>query len=351
MARRAAPPRLGPFERALLAAFAGLTILSWFLEARIAALEPRVHPYQGALLVLVFASLGILGAGYLWRDPRAHLLRVAGWVLFALYWPTQAPHYLNSEQLVNSYFSLVGPLALFYVAGHEWRSYKWDEEPPALRWAAGTAFVSATTYFVIYRIPAVTDALIHWTAEQTAWMLGWLFHVPATVGEGQHILINGSEYSVTIILACTAIQSIMIFVGAIWCLESSPRAARWRGYAYTVPVIYLLNLFRNAGIVYGYKVMDFPGWWKSAWAVVGVAVGEVDTRARFDFMHGVLGQLGSLLALIVIAIAVFRTLPELHGNILDLFELPRRRDPGHFDRRPPLPPPDEHPAAASGAGK
>jgi hypothetical protein len=54
----------------------------------------------------------------------------------------------------------------------------------------------------------------------------------------------------------------------------------------------------------------------------------------FEFMHSWVGKGGSLLALVLIALVVFRTLPEMHDNILDLFDLPKRRKPGFFQRPP-----------------
>ena len=44
-------------------------------------------------------------------------------------------------------------------------------------------------------------------------------------------------------------------------------------------------------------------------------------------MHNVIGKAGSLIALIVLAFIVFDLLPELHDNIMDLFNLPKRRGP------------------------
>ncbi|MGQ0534524.1 MAG: archaeosortase A [Methanobacteriota archaeon] len=298
--------------------------------------------FQPFLLGMAFLSLALLGYGYAIRGAKKHGFRILGWVLFAAYWPFQAPHFFAIDDPVNGYFTLFGPLFLLYVAYHEWLSLRWREDPRALRWIAGTTFIAATTYFLLYEIPVMTKALIHWTALQTVWMLGWLFGTPARVVDGEDIYLTalgGDTYSVTIILACTAIQSIMIFVGAIATLSASPRAARFRAYVYTVPVIYFLNLFRNSGIVYGYRIYDFPAWFSSSWDTLlgrtGFHVGGVGTAERFDFMHSALGKGGSLVALILIALAVFRTLPELHNNILDIFDLPRRRRRGFFDRKPP----------------
>ncbi|HVL48593.1 MAG TPA: archaeosortase A [Candidatus Thermoplasmatota archaeon] len=319
---------------------------------------------ESGLLLMVFVGLGLLAAGFFVKDPRKHLLRIAGWALFAIYWPFQAPHFFNDADPVNGYFALAAPLFLGYIAWHEWKSYQWKEDPHAMRWLTGTSVVAAASYFVIYRIPEATEALIRFTAGQTSWMLAFLFGVESSIqpsifeaGSWDVFLTGGGteEYAVTIILACTAIQSIMIFVGAIASLERSPRRNRLLAYAITVPVIYFLNLFRNSGIVFAYKVWDFPAWFKGGWDAIGqpisclmgtcFPIGELGTQARFEFMHSVLGKGGSLVALIVIALGVFMLLPELHNNILDLFDLRKRNRKGFYDPPPP-PGPADPPASA-----
>ena len=299
--------------------------------------------WQPALLVMVFVALGLMGAGFVWKDRRSHLLRAAGWTLFALYWPFQAPEYFWPTQSsepdpINGWFTLLGPIFLVYVAWHEWKSYQWNEDPEALRWFTGASFVAAITYFIIYELPGAQAWLIYHTAVQSGWMLSTIFGVENVViqdaaGESHIYLNGGTEYAVTVILACTAIQSIMIFVGAIACLKADTRR-KWIGYAWTVPTIYVLNLFRNAGIVYGYKVLE--------WGMFGID--------PFEWMHSWVGKVGSLIAMVFIALAVFSTLPELHSNILDLFDLRKRKVAGFFNKPPPPPPAKSEPPAKPAEG-
>jgi len=282
---------------------------------------------------MVFIGLALMAAGFFWRDRRAHLVRAAGWTLFALYWPFQAAGFFAEADPVNGWFTLLGPIFLLWIANHELKSYRWHEDPAALKWFTGASFVSAGTYFLIYEIPAITKALIFTTAQQSAWLYNVLFFggaqrasvVQDSLGESHLYLSGGTEYAVTVVLACTAIQSIMIFVGAIACLRADQRR-KMLGFLYTVPTIYFLNLFRNAGIVYGYKDLN--------WGMFGIE--------SFEWMHSYVGKIGSLFAMVIIALAVFATLPELHGHILDLFELHKRRAKGFFDRKPPEKPPTAH---------
>lgn len=265
---------------------------------------------------MAFVGVGLLVAGFLVRTRVSHLLRAGGWLLFAAYWPFQAPNFFYGPEAdpINGYFTLFGPLFLLWIAWHEWRSWQWREDPPALRWFAGASAVAAATYFLVYQVQPVTNFVLHHTAIQSAWMLDWLFGVESLVvddpsGESHLFLNGGQEYAVTVVLACAAVQSIMIFVGAIACLDAD-RRRKWSAYLWTVPTIYILNLFRIAGITYGYKIRG--------WTLFGME--------SFETMHN-LGKVGSLAALIVIALGVFRTLPELHGHVLDLFDLRRRQRP------------------------
>lgn len=297
--------------------------------------------WQPYLLVLVFVALGLMGAGFLWKDRRAHLVRAAGWTLFAFYWPFQAPEFFwptetSEPDPINGWFTLLGPIFLLYVAYHEVKSYQWREDPAALRWFLGASAVAATTYFVIAEAPGVATWLMYETARESAWLYNTVFfggadrayvsfdgesHICLPAGAGYpSSRCPGASYAVTIILACTAVQSIMIFVGAIASLRADAKR-KWIGYAMTVPTVYVLNLFRNAGIVYGYIDLE--------WAMFGMD--------PFEWMHSYVGKIGSLLAMVAIALGLFAALPELHSNILDLFDLRKRRRRGFFDRPPPPP--------------
>lgn len=287
--------------------------------------------WQPALLVVAYAGIALLFAGFFSHGPRSALFRMWGWILFGAYWPFQAPTFFwgSEPDPINGYFCLLGPLFLWWIAYHERRSYEWKEDPPALRWFAGASAVSAATYFIVFGIPAVSNAIILTTAQQSNWLLKAIFGIPDSIvvqdvsGQAHIFLHGGTEYAVTVIAACTAVQSMMIFVGAIACLQAARNRKLW-GLLMTVPVVWVLNLFRNAGIVYGYKYLH--------WSAFGLD--------SFEWMHSYIGKIGSLVALVVIALGVFATLPELHGNILDLFDLRKRRAPGFFKKPPQVAPVD-----------
>jgi archaeosortase A (PGF-CTERM-specific) len=320
------------------------------------------------LLTGAFLGMALLGFGALWRDPRNHWPRIAGWMLFGLYWPFKAQGYFAAEDPFNGVLALAAPLLTGYIAYHEYLSWTWDEQPVALTWLAGAAFVAATTYFTLFEITVIQERVIYWTGVESSWLTDTLFGTnsyafnpkfeglnqtvidrttaadPNQDYVGTHICLDqgyhdsvesnfcgalgptGSTvgaaaagfpyYAVTIVFACTALQSVMIFVGAI-AFTKADTTRKLKAYAISVPTIYLLNLFRNAGIIYGYRVKN--------WTLFGLD--------SFTFMHSYVAKLGAIVALVAIALAVFRTLPELHENILDVLSLHRRER-----ARPPSPP-------------
>ncbi len=109
---------------------------------------------------------------------------------------------------------------------------------------------------------------------------------------------------VSIILACTAIQSIMLFVGLFAGTE-----AHWKKKLQMSlivgAVIYVLNLVRNTGIIWFYG----------------------QGLSSFWVMHNAIGKGGSLLAMIGIAFAVFRWFPEFFHSLSAVLDLPDRDGP------------------------
>ena len=60
---------------------------------------------------------------------------------------------------------------------------------------------------------------------------------------------------------------------------------------------------------------------------MGVIYGIEVLGYSFYFMHHVIGKIGSLLALIILAFFAFNILPELYDNIMGLVDLPKRKGP------------------------
>ena len=189
--------------------------------------------------------------------------------------------------------------------------------------------VAGGIYFFVERVPLLAGWLIHLVAEQSIWLLD-IFGIentlgPIDYGEGSKIYRSGSEHeevrvsiegdswknplapSVNIVLACTALQSMIIFVGGVICTKA-PLKRRFNAFLATVPPIYILNLIRNAVVIW----LTYEHVW------------GVDT---FFWAHAVYAKIGSLLALVVLAVAVFHFLPEMQDSILGVIDLPLREAP------------------------
>lgn len=299
------------------------------------------HPYDILSGTLLVVSLVLLGWGFFSRARSRHLVRAAGFGLFGFYWGSQAMRLYASEEgdFVNALFAMFGVFFFNYFAYHELVSYRRHEDPRALAWLTGTAFITTGVYFLTHKIQPVSQWLILRVSEQTEWLLhafgqdvvrdggfpeGSLIYYPDQFG--------GGFFPIQIILACTAIQSIMIFAGGILALRPprlgegvSGKASQFEklkptytsrrvwALLLTVPLIYVLNLFRNVIII----------WMSGQEEAVLFSTND----AAFWFAHNVIGKGGSLVAMIIIAFIVFQILPELYDSIIGLLDLKERRGP------------------------
>ena len=115
---------------------------------------------------------------------------------------------------------------------------------------------------------------------------------------------DGSYTGINIVLVCTALQSMIVFIGAISVLNIDAKR-KIRALILTVPTIHILNVFRNAGIIYLYDT--FPDW---QW--MGIRM--------FEFAHTYAARVVSLFAMFLMATIMFQMLPEFHKHILNLLE-------------------------------
>jgi len=116
---------------------------------------------------------------------------------------------------------------------------------------------------------------------------------------------DGSPISIIFILACSALQSMIVFVGAIVALDSVSWNRRIRGLIISIPTIFILNVFRNVGIVW--LTETYP-----SWSLLGINM--------FDFTHSYAAKFISLFAMFLMATVLFDLLPELHKNILKILD-------------------------------
>jgi len=82
-----------------------------------------------------------------------------------------------------------------------------------------------------------------------------------------------------------------------------------RVFLYTIPIIYVLNIFRNALIMYGH-------------------VNSVLGPNTFDIAHNYLSKILSLGVLVIMVFIVFELLPECREGIIGLVDLQYRKQKG-----------------------
>jgi len=291
----------------------GRVVLSFFLIPTIMLIFGYfLFPYPSSLLarqfsfVPLFLGLILLGIGFFFKGKNiASILKIIGWGLFAFFWATMPSFLYFSEggDVFNAAVCVIGVYVLIYMAYHEWLSLKRNEPASCLNWIAGGTFLAGIIYFTIENgiVPGLKDWLIETVAAHSVDLLH-LFGVNAS--RNQDLIIYNNT-PVTIIFACTAVQSMVLFVGMIGALSRVSIRRKALGLLVTVVPIYLLNLVRNAGVVF----------------MVGSGM------VSFEIAHNVIGKVGSLLALIVLLFVTFKVVPELYDEIIGIIDLPKRRGP------------------------
>lgn len=296
------------------------------------------------LRTLVFVSIAFLLFGWKQRTVEGHRAATIGWVLFGFYWLLTIPHFLDNGEPVNAAYCALGfPLFLF-LARQEHLSILWSRfpgeahpdvrDPPQLGFMAGGVAISALAYFLIDTIPEVAAFFVWTTAEGTAVFLTLMGYEASTGAVRYDEIVrvpvyHGDQGGISIVLACTAIQSIVIFLAAILVtrLKENPMSTlplgplgrllgfpagavaisrKWKGFLLTVPIILFLNIVRTAAVIY----LVYEG------------------HFEFDFAHNTLSRWGSMLVLIVLSYYLFDILPELYDTLAGI--------PGLIRRRPPL---------------
>ncbi|MFH1101453.1 MAG: archaeosortase A [Methanobacteriota archaeon] len=183
---------------------------------------PQPEPTILVTYSLLFLGLLLLGIGYLKKDNiTASKSKIAGWVLFSSFWATYPHHLYYSEggDIFNAAVCIIGVYVLFYLAYQEWLSIQKKEYPASLNWIAGGTFLAGIIYFTIDIgvFPQLKTTLIEIVASHSTMVLN-LFNLHAT---NQGSIIKYAGTTITIIFACTAIQSMVLFVGMIGALHTN----------------------------------------------------------------------------------------------------------------------------------
>jgi len=244
------------------------------------------------LLALLFGLIS-LELGWLLRsENRSHLFFSIGWLIFGIYWPSLIPGYLEIGDYVNALFCSLAIPFFLYISLNEIHLYSKRKRVKGMETIALGSFIAALTYFLIEYIEPIALFLKETSAREASAFASLLGI--STIVEGNFVL--GEHTTFEIILACTALQSIMIFVGFIVASQESRRKKIIAAttIAFT---IYLLNIVRNGGIIFLSEsgIMDF------------------------DTAHNLLGKTASLVAMFILALFVLSYLPALYDSFAEFF--------------------------------
>ena len=269
-----------------------------------------------------------------------------GWLLVGAYFGLSCPYYIEIKDPVLVLMTGFAPIAGIGLAYYEIKKtfnlgnlVELTGVPEHLIWLRGMIFLAGTPYLLVAQIPYLNRLAILFVAWQVVFFMRWTGSGDITLGEfvintsevpGNQVLwddwtgnkwwlleqlpengmfvqlisTDGSSIGINFVLACTALQSIIVFVGAILAVKSKFNL-KVRTLMIVVPLIHILNLFRNAGLIWLHT--NYPEW---EW--FGITI--------FDFGHSYASKVLSLFAMFLMAIVIFEIMPKLHSNVLKVID-------------------------------
>jgi archaeosortase A len=265
--------------------------------------------------IVLWLAVGLMiASSVIPRTLRVHkLVGGIGWGVFSIHWGYQPLHYVETLDYANVVLTFVFALFCLLMAYIMFREYR---EGPCLvknnrklmhsevsaqtrgdslaitSMLTSASALGALVYFPFANFSSLNTWIIGNVTSQVIWVLQY-FEIPASMKAWNMITLNG--YTVEIILACTAIESIALFMGLIGAARA-PLNRLVMAFIVSVPVIYVLNLIRDIFVVVAYGEQWFGA-------------------DSFIIAHNYIAKAGSGIALFAISYAVLKILPELLGMI------------------------------------
>ena len=278
------------------------------------------------LVAVLFAAAWLLDS----RGLAAGRSLAAGtWGLFGLFWLSTVPYFAFEHQsYVESILALVGVPACVYAG------YLLYNGRASLFTLTRAISIMLFIYLPFETIPAFSVAgvafpeprriLIEGVATQTGCLIDLLGYSPERVTsyEGYDAgyawtLADGHTVTIHVVLACTGLGSMAIFGGLVAAVRA-PLSRKLRALAVSIPIIYVLNIFRTTfiSVVAGNQYMQ----WQTD--LVLAMFGATDPyRVSFLISDRIMSQLLAVVALIAITFLAVRELPELAVILEDVLYL------------------------------
>jgi len=291
-------------------------------------------PLTDALAWVVVASF-LAGTVLRWRgNEHARTVMISAWGVFAIFWAALVPHFaFVQKSFVEGFLSLAAVPASLYVG------YLLHQGRDSLFLLSRAIAVMGVVYLPFETIPALTvgglslpsprHVLISHTTGQTRWAMELLGYDPTLVRGDQGYLNTfkfvtdgGHVILFSIILACTGLGSIAIFVGLIAAVEA-PLGRKLRALAIAVPIIYVLNILRTTfiGLMFGKQYMQ---WFVDE--VLFLFGGTDPYKVSFYLSDRVISQVLAVVALVGVTYLVVRELPELLTIVEDVLYIVTREE-------------------------
>ncbi|MFB6139788.1 MAG: archaeosortase A [Halosimplex sp.] len=302
------------------------------LEGILAGLEWATQ-FSDPLAWLVLAAF-LVTALLHWQGYResARYVGVGGWVLFGVFWFSLVYHFaFVQKSIIEGVGTVAAVPASFYVGYLLWSGRD------SLFVLSRAVLLMGVVYFPFETIPVLRQFLVETVTRQVEFLMGLTGHHPRVVSgatldlaevdpdpyRNTFVFVNDLGYTAaeehhrityTILLACTGIGSLSIFAGLIAAVEA-PWRRKLRAFAVSLPVIYVLNLFRNVfiGLTFGKQYLHvYPD--------LVLALFGSDQRAKVSYFVGdrIISQSLSVVALVGITYLVVRELPEVLSIVEDV---------------------------------
>ena len=286
-------------------------------------------------IATLLGAIGMILLFVTWKSRSGKFESFApiGWILTGFYFFNDISFYIEHEDAVLTIMSAATLPGAVGIALWE-RKVSEEKYQKALLWFRGAVAVAGLPYLLIAHVPMLNVLAIWFVAWQSAALLSFAGGANVTLGETYanpsngpsvnwndwegnrwflteemsefsfhtELLVNGEPIYINFVLACTAIQSMIIFVGAISVLNVDWRR-RVRALFVALSLIHILNLFRNAGLIW--LQMGYPDW---RWMNLTI----------FEFGHAYAARFVSLGAMFLLALVLFEMLPQMHRHVLSL---------------------------------
>lgn len=280
------------------------------------------------LVVVAFLSAAALES----RDrERARGVAVGAWVLFGAFWLVLTPHFVLEQKSIVEGLGSIAAVPLSLYAGY----LLWNGRDSLFVLSRAVGLMGLLylpfSYVPLLESNPARQWLVETVASQTAWLMSLVGFDPTLVGGMEHdgLPITGKNYPYentfvfegttnpirySIILACTGVGSMAIIAGGILAVRA-PLDRKARALALSLPVIYVLNLFRNVfiAIMFGHQKMH---WFEGT---ITKLFGLSDPQmVSYYVADRLLAQFGSVVAMVLITWLVVKTLPEILVIVEDL---------------------------------